>query len=318
MPITAGALWTSNPAFQDREGEWWVLTTVGLYHFAATEDVATLDQGRPAGRLYRPATVSKAIRSFTFSKIRKARLWISTRDPDPARWGLCTWDRSTGTFHYFSEADGFPSQKAVSAFAEDQNGSLWLGMVDGGVLRYAQGRFSEVAAGLASSLVTAVHADRQGRIWIASSQSGITIVNPNAAQLQFKNLTISEGLTSNNIRSLAEDSHGNVYAGTARGVDRISSDMARVTHYSIANGLAGDFVIAAFRDSRGTLWFGTPSGLSRLAPDERTAEAPAPIRLSGLRIAGESRPISRAGQHADFESRTIAWPEQSTDRFLRD
>jgi hypothetical protein len=34
----------------------------------------------------------------------------------------------------------------------------------------------------------------------------------NAARLQFKNLTISEGLASSNIRSLAEDSQGNVYA----------------------------------------------------------------------------------------------------------
>jgi streptogramin lyase len=111
---------------------------------------------------------------------------------------------------------------------------------------------------------------------------------------QFKNLTISEGLTSNNIRSLAEDPMA-TFSGTARGVDRISPDLTRVTHYSIANGLAGDFIIAAFQDSRGTLWFGTPSGLSRLVPDERTAEAPAPIRLSGLRIAGESRPTAELG-----------------------
>ena len=294
VPLTAGALWTSNPAFQDREGEWWVLTTVGLYHFAATEDVTALDQGRLLN-VYTVRDGFKGDQIFHVFEDSKGTLWISTRDPDPARWGFCTWDRSTRTFHNFSEADGFPSKKAVSAFAEDQQGSLWLGLLDGGVLRYSHGRFSEVAAGLASSLVTALHADRQGRIWIASSQSGITIVNPNAAQLQFKNLTISEGLTSNNIRSLAEDSHGNVYAGTARGVDRISSDLARLTHYSIANGLAGDFVIAAFRDSRGTLWFGTPSGLSRLVPDERTGEAPPPIQLSGLRIAGESRPIAELG-----------------------
>ncbi|HSQ23838.1 MAG TPA: two-component regulator propeller domain-containing protein, partial [Pyrinomonadaceae bacterium] len=295
VPVTANALWTSNSVFQDREGEWWVLTNIGLYHFGATNDVAALDQ-RHLLRTYTRRDGLNGDQLFHIFEDSKGTLWISARDQDVARWGISTWDRATGSFHTFSEADGFPSRKAVATFAEDQTGAIWLGLLDGEVLRYAQGHFSEVAAGLAPSLVTAMHADRQGRIWIASSQSGITIVNdPNAAQPHFKHLTISEGLASNNIRALAEDSYGNVYLGTARGVDRVSPDLTRLTHYSIANGLAGDFIIAAFRDSRGTLWFGTPSGLSRLVPEERTDETPPPIRLSGLRVAGESRPIAELG-----------------------
>jgi PAS domain S-box-containing protein len=294
VPVTAGALWTSNPVFQDREGEWWVLTTVGLYHFAATEDVAVLEHGHLLG-VYTSRDGLKGDQIFHIFEDAQGTLWLSTRDRDINRWGLATWDRSTGTFHNFSEADGFPSQKAVSAFAEDPSGSVWLGLQDGGVLRYSQGRFSEVAAGLAPSLVTAMHADREGRIWIASSQSGITIVkDPTASQPQFQRLTVSDGLASNNIRSLTEDLHDNVYVGTARGVDRVALDFTRVMHYSMANGLTGDFVNAAFRDRYGTLWFGTPAGLSHLVPEERTAETPA-IQLSGLRIAGESRPMAELG-----------------------
>src|SRR5262249_30931743 len=43
VPATAGALWTSNPIFQDREGEWWVLTSIGLYHFGAANEVTTVN-----------------------------------------------------------------------------------------------------------------------------------------------------------------------------------------------------------------------------------------------------------------------------------
>src|SRR6185369_13029252 len=132
--------------------------------------------------------------------------------------------------------------RAVSAFAEDASGAIWLGMSDGGVLRYLQGRFAEVPAGLPGSLITAVHADRQGRIWIASSQAGVKIVNdPTVAQPVFTTYTIANGLASNNVRSLAEDLAGNIYVGTARGVDRLSPDLSHLVHYSIANGLAGDF-----------------------------------------------------------------------------
>ena len=295
VPAEAGALWTSNPVFQDREGEWWVLTTVGLYHFAATNDVAALDQGHLL-RTYTRRDGLNGDQLFHIFEDSKGTLWISARDQDVAHWGISTWDRATGTFHAFSEVDGFPSRRAVSTFVEDQAGAIWLGMIDGGVLRYAQGHFSEVATGLAPSLVTAMHADRRGRIWIASSQSGLAIVDdPKSPQPQFKNLTIGDGLSSNNVRSLAEDAFGNIYVGTARGVDQVSPDLRRFTHYSIANGLAGDFISAAFRDSRGALWFGTPSGLSRLIPETSTGETPPVIRLSGLRIAGESRPVAELG-----------------------
>jgi PAS domain S-box-containing protein len=295
IPAEAGALWTSNPVFQDREGEWWVLTTVGLYHFAATNDLAALDQ-RHLLRSYTRRDGLSGNQLFHIFEDSKGTLWFSVRDQDVAHWGLSTWLRSTGTFHTFSAADGFPSREAVSTFAEDQTGAIWLGLADGGVLRYTQGHFTAVAVGLVPSLITAMHADRSGRIWIASSQSGLTIVeDPNAAQLRLKNLGISDGLASNNVRSLTEDAFGNVYVGTARGVDKISPDLTRFTHYSIANGLAGDFINAAFRDSRGALWFGTPSGLSRLMPETRSTEAPPVIRLSGLRIAGESRPVAELG-----------------------
>jgi ligand-binding sensor domain-containing protein len=100
VPLTAGALWTSNPAFQDREGEWWVLTTVGLYHFAAAEDVTTLGQGRLLG-VYTARDGLKGDQIFHVFEDSKGTLWISTRDPDPARWGFCTWDRSSRDFSLF-------------------------------------------------------------------------------------------------------------------------------------------------------------------------------------------------------------------------
>ncbi|HJZ81459.1 MAG TPA: two-component regulator propeller domain-containing protein, partial [Pyrinomonadaceae bacterium] len=234
VPAMAGALWTANPVFQDREGEWWVLTSVGLYHFAATDEVTALDQSHLLN-IYSSRDGLTGDQLFHVFEDSKGTLWFSVRDRDPARWSVATWDRNARTFHAFAESDGFPPRRAVSAFVEDHAGAMWLGLHDGGVLRYAAGRFSEVPAGLDQSLITAMHRDRQGRIWIASSQNGIAIVtDPDSSTPHFKNLTISDGLGSNNIRSLTEDSYGNVYAGTARGVDKVSDDLTRFTHYSIA------------------------------------------------------------------------------------
>ena len=295
VPENAGTLWTSNPVYQDRFGEWWILTTEGLFHFAAQDDPAKLAGARPLD-VFNGRNGLKGDQIFHVFEDSKGALWISTRDNDQSRWGLSKWDHASRTFYTFSEAEGFPSRKAVSSFVEDRNGVLWFGLIDGGLLRYTQDRFSEVMVDLPATLITALHLDQHGRIWIASAQGGVKIINdPAAARPSYTDFTISNGLASNNVRSMTEDSFGYVYVGTARGVDKISPDLSQVSHYSIANGLSGDFINSAFRDSRGTLWFGTPSGLSSLTPAaQRNASAP-PIRLSGLRIAGESRAVAQLG-----------------------
>jgi PAS domain S-box-containing protein len=292
---TAGMLWAATGVYRDSAGEWWIPTTEGLFHFAAIDDPAKLDMAHPLD-VFTSHNGLKGTQAFHVFEDSKGALWVSARDTDPRLWGLSKWDRATRTFYTFGEADGFPANRVVSAFAEDRSGTLWLGMFDGGVLRYAGGRFADVATDLPASLITAVHVDHSGRVWIASSQAGLKIItNPAAAQLNFTNYSIANGLASNNVRSLAEDAFGNLYVGTARGVDRVSADLAQVVHYSIANGLAGDFITAAFCDSHNNLWFGTPSGLSRLTPETRSDETAAPILLSGLRIAGEPRPIPEIG-----------------------
>ena len=66
------------------------------------------------------------------------------------------------------------------------------------------------------------------------------------------NFTAENGMASNNVRSITEDLYGNIYAGTARGIDRLSPDANRIKHYSVSDGLAGDFVMTAFRDAGGS------------------------------------------------------------------
>src|SRR5215831_1157125 len=182
---TAGMLWTATGAFQDHAGEWWIPSTEGLFHFAAVDDAAKLETAHPLD-VYTNGNGLRATQAFHVFEDSKGALWISTRDTNPQLWGLTKWDRATRTFYTFTEADGFPSGKTVSAFAEDRFGTLWLGLFDGGILHYAGGRFARVPIDLPEALITAVHADRAGRIWIASPQAGLKILNnPNASQLNF-------------------------------------------------------------------------------------------------------------------------------------
>jgi signal transduction histidine kinase/ligand-binding sensor domain-containing protein len=297
LPPNAGAIWTSNEAFQDHTGEWWFLTNEKLYRFAASPNFNELAQQRPLAT-YTSRDGLKGNQMFHIFEDSKGDLWVSTRGSTPAQLGLSRWDRATEKFYTFSSAEGFPSGKEPSSFAEDRDGTLWLGFYEGGLVHYANGRFTEftTADGLPDGVITALHLDRQGRLWMASSLSGLSHLDDSTADHpRFVNYSTDNGLSSNNVRSLTEDFYGNLYAGTARGVDKLSPDLKHIQHYSVREGLTADFVNIAFRDKSGVLWFGTPNGLSRLAPEADHNAAAPPVWLGSLRIAGENHPLPELG-----------------------
>jgi len=296
LPSDAQALWTANPVFQDSAGEWWFLTNGKLFRFAATNDFRELARQRP-GATYDRSDGLSGDQMFHIFEDSRGDLWISTHGIQQ-QFGLSRWNRATGKFYTFTDAEGFPANRAPSSFAEDRRGNIFLGFYEGGLVRYAEGRFTQFtpADGLPGGLITALYLDRQGRLWIGSAQSGLSRVDdPAAPHPRFVSFTAESGMASNNVRSITEDLYGNIYAGTARGIDRLSPDASRIKHYSVSDGLAGDFVSTAFRDAGGALWFGTPNGLSRLVPRPDKSLTPPPVWVSGLRIAGERRAVSELG-----------------------
>ncbi|HSQ22976.1 MAG TPA: ATP-binding protein, partial [Pyrinomonadaceae bacterium] len=178
-------------------------------------------------------------------------------------------------------------------------GNLWFGFYEGGLVRFADNRFTQFTTkdGLPFGLITDILLDRQGRLWMTSTNGGVSrIDDPTAPKPVFVSLTTEQGLSSNNARTITEDQLGNIYVGTVRGVDQISPDTIRIKHYSVSDGLAGDFVVDSHCDRSGTLWFATTNGVSRFSPGAGERVEPPTIWLGGLRIAGEKQAVSELGQ----------------------
>src|SRR5207248_4642311 len=104
----------------------------------------------------------------------KKKIWISNRVQNSALQGLTLFDRGNGTFTSFGEVDGYPLNKAVSSFAEDTYGNIWLGFYDTGLGRYKNGRFEMITSDqVPSGAILALHADRSHRLWIGSAVGGL-------------------------------------------------------------------------------------------------------------------------------------------------
>ena len=296
IPPDAKLVWTSNIALLDHVGAWWLLSSDGLYRFGELSDFRELAHSQAFTVNARTAGFGRDGLYCLFEDSR-GDVWISTRASDPSQNVLMRWQRSTSSYHTYSELDGMPL-KSASSFAEDRAGNLWFGFYQGGLARYTNGRFAEFGTedGLPAGVITALHVDQAGRLWVTSSDSGLSRVDePTAAHLSFIHYTTKEGLSSNNARSLTEDLQGRIYVGTLRGIDRLTPESGHIKHFGISDGLTSDWVKFAYRDRQGTLWFGTFNGLSRLDPQSDTPSPAPQIVIDGLNIAGVHQPLSIFG-----------------------
>jgi signal transduction histidine kinase/ligand-binding sensor domain-containing protein len=280
-------------AFQDRAQQWWFATGSGLIQFPRVNPPAGL-AGTGPGKIYQNLNSAGTQHAYRIFEDSSGAVWGA----GSSKYGNAVFRVRSGRLENFSESDGLPSLKdnLVASFAESPAGQIWLGYDRTGLVRYRDGGFERVA-GLPAGGVWTMLADRAGRLWAGLESGGLARLDrPDGQRLTWIRYTTAEGLSSNRIHSLAEDSAGQIYAGTGHGVDQVDPANGRVRHYTAADGLLDGDVIAACRDRHGALWFATHKGLSRLVPQPEARFAPADVYLTALRVSGNSYPLSDLGE----------------------
>ena len=276
---------------QTRSGEWWIGTAAGVYRFPAVSF--------PELKKARPIAIYRMPQVFRLFEDSHGDIWISTTTS--AINSLARWDHTTGMVR---DAAGIPGLEPARddlarSFGEDAAGNMWIGFGQG-LARYRDGRFTFFTAkdGLPRGGVNDIHLDHAARLWLASSASGVIRVDHvDAASPSFRKYTTANGLSSDVAEVLTEDSRGQMYVGTGRGLDRLDPETGRIRHFTVADGLAPGRFLAAFCDRKGTLWFGTQKGLSRLSADREDRTAAPEILINGVSVAGSRHNVSALGEN---------------------
>ncbi len=271
---------------QDRAGEWWIATGEGLVRFPSV----TVDAlGRtPPKAVY---TIRDGLRTndiFRVFEDRSGGIWIACIGPAGVN-GLSRWDRRTGSLHNFTEH----SVTVATAFAEDHDGTIWIGYYDGTLGRFRAGAFQFYGTedGLTGGGIQALHTDRVRRLWIASLGGVVRVDEPLHHRPHFTRFGTKDGLSSNIALCIAEDRWGRIYIATGHGLDRIGATgriaPALVRHYTQSDGLAkGDLRDVLF-DGGGVLWCASKQGISRLLPEpEDSRRPPSPVFIRRVRVRG--------------------------------
>jgi len=280
---------------QDRAGEWWAATNAGLYRFPRVKRLEELAHAPPLAVYTKRDGLADNYVSRLFEDSR-GDIWISSFHPPVM---LVRWERATGAFHRYTEADGLPPFNWANVFGEDAAGHLWMALHNGGMARHRHGRFELFAEqdGVPPGVMQGLFRDRAGRLWVATGAGGAArLDDPAQARPRFATYTTEEDLSSNNLCCFAEDDAGHLYIGTAHGIDRLDPTTGRIKNYTTADGLLKSEVTAAYRARSGALWFGTREGVSRLVPEADRPQPPPPVLIGGLRIAGFPHPVFELGE----------------------
>lgn len=164
---------------------------------------------------------------------------------------------------------------------------LWIGRQRGGLthLRYGGGSISTKtytqADGLAENGVYAVYESRDGSVWAATLNGGVS----EYANSHFVTYSKANGLASDTIASIAESDDGTMWFGTPNGLNALSKGEWRL--FTANDGMPSDDVNCLLSDSAGVLWIGTASGLAfkRSGRIEALNQAPAPLHEPIMGIA---------------------------------
>lgn len=192
---------------QDKSGDFWLGTMAGgAYHFDGKTFTSYLKfKGRihPDDKVY-----NNVIQSIV--EDNAGNIWFTSQ----THGGITRYDGKV--FENFSLEDGLTDDMIFSSF-KDQNGTLWFGTLDNGLICYTKGTFSfyNETDGLNNNMVSCFYQDDSGKLWIGSfRESSVSWFDGNT----FTSVPFDSEHKLVELRFITQDSNKNVWFGGRYGL----------------------------------------------------------------------------------------------------
>jgi signal transduction histidine kinase/ligand-binding sensor domain-containing protein len=244
-----------------------------------------------------------------------------------------------GTTVHFGEKEGVVLPD-VRALAEAPDGTLWFGMLGGGLGRLQNGVIKQLrkSDGLSSDFVQCLYLDADGTLWIGTYGGGLDCYKNG----HFSVVDVSQGLPNNYICAINQDNFGNFWISCHDGIFRVQKlelqqcidgkiPLVHPLVYGIGDGMptlecSGGFQPATFRSADGQVWFSTGRGVVMINPDDiKVNQLPPPVHIEEMRVdnksAGEVNStngpliIAPGGQRFQFDYTGISFVTPETVGF---
>ncbi|WP_400073748.1 two-component regulator propeller domain-containing protein [Zobellia russellii] len=131
------------------------------------------------------------------------------------------------------------------------------------------------------STVFSMCTDRFGQVWYGTYSKGLFRAK-HAPYKTVENFDSSHNFASKIIRNIVEDSKGNLWVGTGKGLNKLPADQLQeenpqFQYFSViandSTSISNNYILPIFESSKGTIWIGTlGGGLNKLVVDKTTGK----------------------------------------------
>ena len=138
----------------------------------------------------------------------------------------------------YDNTNGLPTSEA-NAIAETAEGFIWIAGYSG-LVRYDGNDFVRYDSTTGIASVISLFVDSKDRLWVGTNDSGVFVMK-NAELSRFSR---EDGLKALSIREIGEDSQGNIFIATTRGIYYVDTDMVM---HQLDEPLLNDAYIKEFK-----------------------------------------------------------------------
>ena len=191
--------------------------------------------------------------------------------------------------------DDILKSNIIYAIAEEKPNILWLATRGAGLYRLntltlqleniSQADVNK--PGLSDNDILSLHMGSDGKLWVGSS-GGLNKVNINFRPYEFTHYTTLDGLPNNTIHAILEDSVGNIWTSTNKGLSKFDRTNNKFLNFNSADGLQSNEYTdgaAFYSPGSGKFYFGGINGLDWFYPEEIQISDRIPqLVISGFRL----------------------------------
>lgn len=277
--------------------------------FAVLEDQdGVLWVGTEGGGLNRAAAGSTKIFE-AYDPLPSSDVYALYEDEDGALWvgtygsGVCRLDASAQ--RCWGADEGLVSPN-VYAITSDETGGIWLG-TDGGLQQVVDERVQPLAPDdvLADALITALHRDAQGQLWVGTYGSGLY----RKEGTFIASVAESTALASGTVMTIHEDEAGLWVGMLGDGLCRVVSDT--VACLTEQQGLPSNKVLQILEDDQERLWMATMRGLFHIEKEKAIAALEAGQAKLAINVFGRADGLRT--QEANGGTQPAAWKARNGD-----
>lgn len=208
--------------------------------------------------------------------------WLATNDSGLIKFTISTHEKPIGIERFVSTPGVAYSlvNSIIFNLFEDHSGVIWIG-TSKGISKYIPSKkvFSESAfqhqfLNRDKRIVQALATDVQNRLWIASDNDSIYIIDETRRSTLKLNTPLSNTTDFEQVNTLFRSSNGDMYAGTFRkglyiipaGTKIADKKNWKLLNTALSPGLPSNNIYSLAENTDGTIWIGTYTGLCMYRP----------------------------------------------------